>query len=134
MWAMWLAGGWIELGLPATCVVTKLRFGIGGACRCFSHGVIPASVLGVYCGFLQSFDAMGSFGSGVAMVSFSTTAAGDGGGWWRRLAISGSTGFLDLIVISLFLRGLCARWLRQLSLHPRAYLYSYLTCTLFLNK
>ena len=94
--------------------------------RCFSHGVIPASVLGVYCGFLQSFDAMGSFGSGVAMVSLSTTTAGDGGGWWRRLAISGSTGFLDLIVISLFLRGLCARWLRQLSLYPRAYLYSYL--------
>ena len=83
--------------------------------RCFSYGVIPALVLGVYCSFLQSFDAMGSLGSGVAMVSSLTTAAGDNGGWWRRLVILGSTGFLDLIVISLFLRGLCARWLRSSS-------------------
>ncbi|KAG0523683.1 hypothetical protein BDA96_07G144300 [Sorghum bicolor] len=40
---MWLAGGWIELGLLATCVVTKLRFGIGGAWGGFSADVSPTA-------------------------------------------------------------------------------------------
>jgi hypothetical protein len=73
--------------------------------RCSSNGdFIPASASGVYCGSLQSFQAMG-LGHGIFFGVGGRRWIDGGGRRRRRPELSGSTGSLDLNVIGNFFRG-----------------------------
>jgi len=129
-----LDGVWIELDSPAASGVDELWSRIGGA-----RGVPPADVPStaiqsrrlrrVATAATQSLCAIGLlqfFGGHGVFFPDDDRHRLHGGGRGRNLAFSGSMGSRDLIVISCFLRGLCARWFGQLSMYPPlSYLYAY---------
>jgi hypothetical protein len=105
-------------------------------------GCVPGrcifSVASIYCGSIQSLRA-----KGIPLIWDGHGASFNGGGWrlfddggwrWSAPASSGSTGTRVFIVIFIFVRGLCASRLEQLSmLYPlHSYLYLYENVYVFL--